>query len=123
MTSPSTHVCSTVPPVAEPVAPIASTSLSAAVEIAQTCTLAGRADLIAGFLESGLDPKTIRNQLLAAQAQGSVEIVSRIDPNAAHHTAHHASRAATNAASPDNPLIQAVKNRLAASQAFQPIAR
>ena len=49
-----------------------------AVEIAQTCTLAGRADLIAGFLEAQVAPATVRSRLLVAQAEASPEIVSRI---------------------------------------------
>ena len=42
-----------------------------AVEIAQTCTLAGRTDLIAGFLEANDSPAKVRSQLLAAQAEAS----------------------------------------------------
>ena len=40
-----------------------------AVEIAQTCQLAGRADLIAGFLEANTAPATVRSQLLSAKAE------------------------------------------------------
>ncbi len=63
----------------------ASTTLSVAdaVEIAQTCTLAGRTDLIAGFLEAQSSPAKVRSQLLAAQAEASPEITSRIAPDAA----------------------------------------
>lgn len=78
-----------------------------AVEIAQTCTLAGRTDLIAGFLEAQTAPAQVRNQLLAAQADASPEIVSRIDPQAAVAAAN-----AGNPTSPHNPLVQAVKSRL-----------
>lgn len=78
-----------------------------ALEIAQLCALAGRTDLTAGFLEAGLSPATARSQLLAARDQ-TPEIESRIAPDAA---ANRAARAA-DPASPDNPLIQAVKRRL-----------
>jgi hypothetical protein len=74
-----------------------------AIEIAQTCTLAGRADLIAGFLEAQVTPAQVRSQLLAAQADASPEIVSRIAPDAA-------------ASAASNPLIDAAK-RLAAQSA------
>ena len=73
-----------------------------AIEIAQTCTLAGRADLIAGFLETHTAPATVRTRLLAAQAEASPEITSRIAPDAA--------RPATS-----NPLIDAAKNLAAQS--------
>jgi signal peptide peptidase SppA len=79
-----------------------------AIEIAQTCTLAGRMDLIAGFLEAQTLPAQVRSQLLAAQADASPEIVSRIDPLAAA-----AATQAGHPASPHNPLVQAVKSRLA----------
>ncbi|MDO8773880.1 MAG: S49 family peptidase [Burkholderiaceae bacterium] len=82
-------------------------SMADAVEIAQTCTLAGRTDLIAGFLEAQTAPAQVRSQLLAAQADASPEIVSRIDPQAAMAAAH-----AGHPASPHNPLVQAVKSRL-----------
>lgn len=81
-----------------------------AVEIAQTCTLAGRSDLIAGFLETKVSPAKVRSQLLTAQVQASPEITSRIDPNAAFDR----TKAAANPASAENPLIQAVKARMAA---------
>lgn len=87
-------------------------SVADAVEVAQTCSLAGRTDLVAGFLEAKVSPAKVRSQLLAAQADSSPEIVSRIDPNAATK----ASLSAGNPASPDNPLIQAVKNRLGATK-------
>ena len=88
----------------------AAFAVSDAIEIAQSCTLAGRTDLIAGFLEAKVAPSQVRSQLLTAMAQQSTEIVSRIDPNAVHHQ----ERAASNPASSDNPLIQAVKARIAA---------
>ena len=99
--------------VADPVVsisqPVATTAMTVAdaVEIAQTCTLAGRTELIAGFLETQTAPAQVRNQLLAAQADASPEIVSRIDPQAAVAAAH-----AGHPASPHNPLVQAVKSRL-----------
>jgi signal peptide peptidase SppA len=85
-------------------------AVSDAIEIAQSCTLAGRTDLIAGFLEAKVAPNQVRSQLLTAMAQQSLEIVSRIDPNVTHRQ----EMAASNPASPDNPLIQAVKARIGA---------
>jgi hypothetical protein len=78
-----------------------------AIEVAQTCTLAGRTDLIAGFLESKASPAKVRSQLLATQAEASPEIVSRIDPQSAMSAS-----STGHPASPHNPLIQAVKSRL-----------
>jgi signal peptide peptidase SppA len=88
----------------------AAFAVSDAIEIAQSCTLAGRTDLIAGFLEAKVAPSQVRSQLLTAMAQQSTEIVSRIDPNAAVRQ----EMAASTPASPDNPLIQAVKARIGA---------
>ena len=85
-------------------------AVSDAIEVAQSCTLAGRTDLIAGFLEAKVAPSQVRSQLLNEKAQQSTEIVSRIDPNAAHRQ----EMATTNPASPDNPLIAAVKARIGA---------
>ena len=79
-----------------------------AIEVAQTCTLAGRTDLIAGFLEAQASPAQVRSQLLAAQADASPEIVNHIDPQAAMAAAQTG-----HPASPHNPLVQAVKSRLA----------
>ena len=84
-------------------------SVADALEIAQTCTLAGRTDLIAGFLEAQASPAQVRSQLLAAQADASPEIVSRIDPQSPVALANSA-----HPASPHNPLVQAVKSRLGA---------
>jgi capsid assembly protease len=84
-------------------------SMADALEIAQTCTLAGRTDLIAGFLEAQTSPAQVRSQLLAAQAEASPEIVSRIDPQSPVALAN-----AAHPASPHNPLVQAVKSRLGA---------
>ena len=85
-------------------------AVSDAIEVAQSCALAGRTDLIAGFLEAKVAPSQVRSQLLTAMAQQSTEIVSRIDPNAAHRQ----EMAASNPASPDNPLIAAVRARIGA---------
>ncbi|MDC6292735.1 S49 family peptidase [Ralstonia pseudosolanacearum] len=95
------------PPVvaSPPAAPVASHT--DAVEIAQLCTLAGRTDLIAGFLEARATPERVRSQLLAARAEASPEIASRIDPHAQAVSAN-----AGHADSPRNPLLQAVKKRL-----------
>ena len=77
-----------------------------AIEIAQTCTLAGRTDLIAGFLEAQASPAQARSQLLAAQADASPEITSRIAPDAVRPAA-------------SNPLIDAAKQIAAQSTAFK----
>ena len=77
-------------------------SVADAVEIAQTCTLAGRTDLIAGFLDAQSSPAKVRSQLLAAQAEASPEITSRIAPDAARPVA-------------SNPLIDAAKQIAAQS--------
>ncbi|HMU16197.1 MAG TPA: S49 family peptidase [Thauera aminoaromatica] len=77
-----------------------------AVEIAQTCTLAGRTDLIAGFLEAQASPAQVRSQLLAVQADASPEITSRITPDAVRPAA-------------SNPLIDAAKQIAAQSTAFK----
>lgn len=78
-----------------------------AVEIAQTCTLAGRTDLIAGFLEAQASPAKVRSQLLAAQAEASPEIVSRITPDAAAST------------TASNPLLDAAKQLAAKSASLK----
>ncbi|MDO3525120.1 S49 family peptidase, partial [Ralstonia pseudosolanacearum] len=95
--------------VASPPAPQAApvASHTDAVEIAQLCTLAGRTDLIAGFLEARATPERVRSQLLAARAEASPEIASRIDPHAQALSAD-----ASYPASPRNPLLQAVRKRL-----------
>ncbi|RMX18059.1 S49 family peptidase [Vandammella animalimorsus] len=85
----------------------ATLSVADAVEIAQTCQLAGRADLIAGFLETNTSPAKVRSQLLVAQAEASPEITSRIAPDAAQPPA-------------SNPLIDAAK-QLAAQSAKKEI--
>ena len=78
-----------------------------AIEVAQTCTLAGRTDLIAGFLEAKASPAKVRSQLLAAQAEASPEIVSRISPDAAASTAA------------SNPLLDAAKQLVAKSASLK----
>ena len=77
-------------------------SMADAIEVAQTCTLAGRTDLIAGFLEAQASPAKVRSQLLAAQADASPEITSRIAPDAARPAI-------------SNPLIDAAKQIAATS--------
>lgn len=76
-----------------------------AIEVAQTCTLAGRTDLIAGFLEAKASPAKVRSQLLAAKAEASPEIVSRIAPDAAVSTS--------------NPLLDAAKQLAAKSASLK----
>ena len=96
-------------PAGSPPQPSAAATLNVAdaIEIAQTCTLAGRADLIAGFLETNTAPATVRSRLLATQAEASPEITSRIAPDAARPPA-------------SNPLIDAAK-QLAAQSAKKEI--
>ena len=85
----------------------AAMTVADAVEVAQTCTLAGRTDLIAGFLEAKASPAKVRSQLLAAQAEASPEIVSRISPDAAASTAA------------SNPLLDAAKQLVAKSASLK----
>ena len=91
-----------------PAQPSAAATLNVAdaIEIAQTCTLAGRADLIAGFLEAKTAPAKVRSQLLSAKADASPEIVSRIAPDATRPA-------------PSNPLIDAARNLAAQSSALK----
>jgi signal peptide peptidase SppA len=84
----------------------AAMTVADAIEIAQTCTLAGRADLIAGFLEARTPPAKVRAQLLAAQAEASPEIVTRIAPDAA-------------ASAANNPLLEAAKQLAAKSASLK----
>ncbi|AAU91207.1 prophage LambdaMc01, peptidase, U7 family [Methylococcus capsulatus str. Bath] len=84
----------------------AAMAVADAIEIAQTCTLAGRADLIAGFLEARTPPAKVRAQLLAAQAEASPEIVTRIAPDAA-------------ASAANNPLLEAAKQLAAKSASLK----
>jgi hypothetical protein len=104
------EVAATAPEVPTPVAATpapAEAQRDAALEIAQTCTLAGRTDLIVGFLEAGLSAARVRHQLLAMQAEASPEIASRVAPVTSPYARPSADAA-------DNPLLQAVKRRLAA---------
>ena len=86
-------------------------AMAQAVEIAQTCALAGRTDLIAGFLESQASAAQVRSQLLAAQAEASPEIRSLISPDAPAPTASSPGVA--------NPVIQAAKQLASQSLAFK----
>ena len=90
------------PPQPSAASTVTALSVADAVEIAQTCTLAGRTNLIAGFLEAQSSPAKVRSQLLAAQAEASPEITSRIAPDAARPVA-------------SNPLIDAAKQIAAQS--------
>ncbi len=107
--APAAASAQTLAPAAVPVPtpPAPQSAADAALEIAQTCTLAGRTDLIVGFLEAGATPARVRHDLLSLQADASPEIASRVPPA----TGAYARPAAPDAA--DNPLIQAVKRRLA----------
>lgn len=96
-------------PVPQP-SPTSTLSVADAVEIAQTCTLAGRTDLIAGFLEAQTSPAKVRSQLLAAHADASPEIVTRIGPDAAATAA---------AVAAGNPLVDAAKQLAAKSAALK----
>ena len=99
--------------VSAPPAAAASTSMATptaqanALEIAQTCQLAGRTDLIVGFLEAQATAAQVRHQLLAAQADASPEIVSRIPPQTETDVS---SAASLSASTTQNPLIQAAKH-------------
>lgn len=95
-------------PAGSPAQPPAAATLSVAdaIEIAQTCQLAGRTDLIAGFLEANTAPATVRSRLLSAKAEASPEIVSRIAPDASRPV-------------PANPLIDAARNLAAQSSALK----
>lgn len=86
----------------QPPAAASAMSVADAVEIAQICTLAGRAHQIAGFLETGAKPAAVRSQLLAALAGETPEITSRIAPDAVRPAA-------------SNPLIDAAKQIAAQS--------
>ena len=85
----------------QPSATATALSVADAVEIAQTCTLAGRTDLIAGFLEAQSSPAKVRSQLLTARAD-SPEITSHIAPDAAKPNPQSLN---------DNPLVMAARAR------------
>lgn len=89
---------------------------SQALEIAQTCQLAGRTDLIVGFLEAQATTAQVRHQLLVAQADASPEIVSRIPPQTETDVS---SAASLSASTTPNPLIQAAKHLAAQSASLK----
>ena len=76
-----------------------------ALEIAQTCALAGRTDLTAGFIEARVPPAKVRARLLADKADRSPEISSRIPP--ASGSPNQPGPA------PDNLMLRVVQSRLA----------
>ncbi len=92
------------------------TAQANALEIAQTCQLAGRTDLIVGFLEAQASAAQVRHQLLAAQADASPEIVSRIPPQTETDVS---SAASLSASTTHNPLIQAAKHLAAQSASLK----
>ena len=108
--------------VSAPPAAAASTAMATptaqanALEIAQTCQLAGRTDLIVGFLEAQATAAQVRHQLLAAQADASPEIVSRISPQTDKDVS---SAASLSASTTHNPLIQAAKHLAAQSASLK----
>ena len=73
-----------------------------AQEVAELCALAGCPERISGYLAARTSPAKVRSQLLAAQADASPEITSRIAPDAARPAA-------------SNPLIDAAKQIAAQS--------
>ena len=79
-----------------------------ALEIAQICTLANRANLIAGFLETQTKPAEVRRQLLSALAEDSPEITSHIAPDAAKPNPQSLN---------DNPLVMAAHSRANSARA------
>ena len=79
-----------------------------ALEIAQTCALAGRTDLTAAFIEAQVPPSKVRARLLADKADRSTEILSRIDPSSAVGGAKVVADDAT-----ENLMVRTVKSRLA----------
>jgi hypothetical protein len=76
-----------------------------ALEIAQTCALAGRTDLTAAFIEAQVAPSKVRARLLADKADRSPEIASRLAPTTG--TSHESTSAA-----PDNLMVRVVQSRL-----------
>ena len=98
-------------PVASAMATVSSTSTPAvftvndALEIAQTCALAGRTDLTAAFIEAQVPPTKVRARLLADKADRSPEIASRLAPPTG--TSHESASAA-----PDNLMVRVVQSRL-----------
>ena len=92
----------TASPVSTPVA----FTVTDALEIAQTCSLAGRTDLTAAFIEAQVPPAKVRARLLADKADRSPEIASRIAPQGG--TPH----AQDPVASLDNLMVRVVQSRL-----------
>jgi len=80
-------------------------SVNDALEIAQTCALAGRTDLTAAFIEAQVAPSKVRARLLADKADRSPEIASRLAPPTG--TSHESTSAA-----PDNLMVRVVQSRL-----------
>jgi signal peptide peptidase SppA len=78
-----------------------------ALEIAQTCALAGRTDLTAGFIEARVPPAKVRARLLADKADRSPEISSRIAPLGGGTDRQDRANA------PDNLMVRVVQSRLA----------
>lgn len=83
-----------------------------ALEIAQLCQLAGRPELIVGYLQAGASTEQVRSQLLQAQVDASPEISSRIAPDATG-TANGAGIATPQS----NPLIAAARHIAAQTHA------
>lgn len=54
--------------------------LATAIDIVDTCVLAGFPEQITGFLQNGTSPPAVRQALLTLKAQASPEIFSRIPP-------------------------------------------
>jgi signal peptide peptidase SppA len=111
--APTQAASSVLPPHIPVVAADAPTThpFNPALEIAQLCHLAGRTDLIAGFLSAGATVTQVRSQLLAAQAGSSAEISSHIAP-AASSAAGSAATSGSSASAvaltgPNNPVVQA----------------
>ncbi len=97
-------------PVATAMATASSTSptftVNDALEIAQTCALAGRTDLTAAFIEAQVAPSKVRARLLADKADRSPEIASRLVPQGDPADA-------SNPTAPTNLMVQVVQSRLA----------
>jgi hypothetical protein len=83
-----------------------SFTVTDALEIAQTCALAGRTDLTAAFIEAQVPPTKVRARLLADKADRSPEITSRLVPQGDPADA-------SNPTAPKNLMVQVVQSRLA----------
>jgi capsid assembly protease len=106
--SPAEAVATAMTGVASAPTPTSTFTVHDALEIAQTCALAGRTDLTAAFIEAQVPPTKVRARLLADKADRSTEIISRIDPASVLGSAKPVGEAA-----PENLMVQTVKNRLA----------